>query len=375
MTEIHIPIKVEEITPAWLTRVLARNGLNGGVAVNSIATERIGEGVGFIGELQRITLEYATEPPPDCPQTLIAKFPTSNEAYRSIALLLNLYGREHQFYRQIAEHTGISTPVVYHNDADPDRHAYILLLEDLSHTRVGDQLASCSLDDARLALQEAARLHSAWWESPRLQEFNWIPDIADVEYIALLKGVYQLGWPAFLAKQGNELPIFPDEFIDIGHRFGQHFDTAMANMNDLPKTLAHYDYRLDNMLFDDSQEHTRLVVIDWQMIHRSTGVFDVAYFLGGNFPVEVRRDREHELVRYYHDHLIGNGVSDYSFDQCWEDYRLSTLALLLFMVSSQNEIELSDLNDRARTLVTSMFERYATTILDAGAGDFLPPAV
>lgn len=370
MTEI--PTSADEITAAWLTTVLAEAGLTGSATVQSIAKQRIGEGVGFMGELHRITLEYDGEPPSRCPHSLIAKIPTSDEAYRAIALLMDLYGREHRFYQQVAARTGISTPAVYHNAADASNHAYILLLEDLSHTRVGDQLASCSLDDARLALREIARLHGSWWESPQLAELDWIPDSADAEYIALLKGIYQLGWPAFLAKLGDELAQFPPEFIDIGERFGEHFETVLAQMNERPKTLAHYDYRLDNMLFDDSGETTRLVVIDWQLIHRSLGVLDVAYFLGGNFPVEVRRKREQQLLHYYHDQLISNGVSDYSFDQCWEDYRLSTLALLLFMVSSQNDIALSELNDRGQNLVTTMFERYVTTILDADAGDFLP---
>ena len=370
MTEI--PTSSDEITAEWLTTVLAEAGLSGGATVQAIGKQRIGEGVGFIGELNRITLEFDGEPPAACPRSLIAKIPTTDEAYRSIAELLDLYGREHNFYQQVAARTGISTPAVYHNAADADRHAYILLLEDLSHTRVGDQLASCSIDDARLALQEVARLHGGWWQSPQLAQFDWIPDSADPEYIALLKDVYQAGWPALLAKQGDELAEFPAGFIDIGDRFGKHFEEVFARMNEGPKTLAHFDYRLDNMLFDDSGDSTRLVVIDWQLVHRSVGLLDVSYFLSGNFPVEVRRKLEREMVHYYHDQLISNGVGDYSFDRCWEDYRLSTLALLFFMVSNQNDIDLAKLNDRGQELITAIFERYATTILDVDAGAFLP---
>jgi|TARA_Y100000310_G_scaffold332478_1_gene408145 hypothetical protein len=370
MTEI--PTTTDEISAEWLTGALDAAGLTGGSKVQSITRQRIGEGVGFIGELHRIALQFDGEPPPRCPRSLIAKIPTSDAAYRSVAQLMDLYGREHNFYRLVAARTDIRTPAVYYNAADAERQAYLLLLEDLCHTRVGDQLASCSADDARLALQEVARLHASWWQSPQLAELDWMPDSADPEYVALLKGVYQLGWPALLVKQGDELSEFPAEFIAIGERFGEHFDTVFTRINESPKTLAHYDYRLDNMLFDDSADTTRLVVIDWQLAHRSFAMLDVSYFLSGNFPVEVRRKCEVEMVHYYHDQLTSHGVSDYSFDRCWEDYRVSTLALLIFMVTSQNDIELSKLNDRAQALIAAIFERYTTSILDADAGSFLP---
>ena len=86
------------------------------------------------------------------------------------------------------------------------------------------------------------------------------------------------------------------------------------------------------MFFASPQGGPEFAVIDWQIANRGGGVFDVAYFVSGTLTPEERRSREHEIVKLYHDTLVENGVKNYSFDQCWQDYRLSTLFLLPYSV-------------------------------------------
>jgi hypothetical protein len=39
----------------------------------------------------------------------------------------------------------------------------------------------------------------------------------------------------------------------------------------------------------------------------------------------MRRDNEEQLLRMYHALLVKRGVREYTFDQCWDDYRMAML--------------------------------------------------
>src|SRR5262249_16077543 len=53
--------------------------------------------------------------------------------------------------------------------------------------------------------------------------------------------------------------------------------------------------------------------------------FDVAWFLGGNLALAAVGD-EKALVQLYHRELVQVGVTDYSWDQCYADYRRAMLS-------------------------------------------------
>ena len=62
-----IPAQVADITTDWLNEVLAGSPVG---RIESFTAERLGEGVGILGELARITPQYA--PGESGPATLIA---------------------------------------------------------------------------------------------------------------------------------------------------------------------------------------------------------------------------------------------------------------------------------------------------------------
>jgi len=53
----RIPLTSAEIDAAWLNEVLSAEVRDGGT-VTGVSAEIIGEGVGFLGELARLTLTY-----------------------------------------------------------------------------------------------------------------------------------------------------------------------------------------------------------------------------------------------------------------------------------------------------------------------------
>jgi thiamine kinase-like enzyme len=96
-------------------------------------------------------------------------------------------------------------------------------------------------------------------------------------------------------------------------------------------TLIHRDYQLDNIPY--LGEENRYAVIDWQLVMRGRGVFDVANFLCWNLPGDNRKSWERSLLQHYFSALIAFGVHDYTFEACERDYRLSILECFARVVS------------------------------------------
>ncbi len=362
----ELPKTSDDITPEWLNEVLD-GSVTGGAKVASIDKEIIGEGAGFVGEITRLSLTYDGNAA-SALASLIAKLPTRDEAFRNLANMVNLYEREIRFYEQIADDVPLRTPEMYFSHADSATGDHVLLLEDLAPGRVGDQLATCSIDEAKLALRTLARLHAAFWNSPRLKEFEWMPGADDPTLIGLISMMYERSWPIFVERYGDQVP---PEIFPIGEKFGQKFTELAKEIEGGPLTITHADYRLDNMFFDLA-DGSPIAIIDWQLTQRGPALGDVTYFLAGNLTPEVRREHETDLVRVYHEALVKHGVEDYDYETCAEDYRRAALLLFIFVVTNQEDFAIEDYNERAQNLMSAMLERYMTAILDLNAAEFLP---
>lgn len=367
MTACFLPMTSDEITVEWLNQVLGESGVLESAPIRSFDKEVIGAEAGFLGELTRIRLRYgrATR---TAPASLVAKLPTRDDTARNIGQLFGFYEREVRFYQEIAAKIELRTPRCYYSAMDPPSGRFVLLLEDLAPGRCGDQLASCSLEEAKLALTELAKFQAAWWNSPRLAELPWLPAVDDPVFRQVLGTLYQQSWPFFVKTFSEQLPA---AIFDIGERFGASFAALSDSLASFPRTIVHTDFRLDNMFFD-LPDGSPFAVIDWQIVQRGIGLTDVTYFLAGNFPPEVRREHQTDLLRAYHQTLVSHGVSGYSFDQCLEDYRRAALFMLIFMVTGRENVDMGAYGDRAQSLVETMIERYTTAILDLNAAEFLP---
>jgi aminoglycoside/choline kinase family phosphotransferase len=364
---MDLPKNSAEISVDWLNDALAGSGVTGGAAISGFEREVIGEGAGFVGELSRFTLQYDGQAN-GAPRTVIAKLPTADEAVRNMAQLFGFYEREVRFYEEIAGQVKLRTPRRLFSAMDPAAGRYVLLLEDLAPGRCGDQLASCSLDEARLALREIAKFHAAWWNNPRLDEFPWLPALDEPLLRQVLQAIYRQSWPFFEETLRDRLPA---AIFDIGRRFGESFEALAERWAGRPRTIVHTDFRLDNMFFALA-DGSPFALIDWQIAQRGLGPGDIAYFLAGNFPPDVRRQHEQALLQTYHETLRASGVTNYDFEQCWEEYRMSMLTLFILLVTNRENVDIAAYGERAQTLIDTMIDRYTTAIVDLNAAEFLP---
>ena len=135
-----------------------------------------------------------------------------------------------------------------------------------------------------------------------------------------------------------------------------------------PRCVWHSDFRLDNLLFDGCAGEVPLAVVDWQSVTWADGTIDESYFLGAGLPTGVRRENEEALLLVDHAAIIDGGVTDYSWDECWADYRAHAIAGFLVATTAAVGTQPSP---EADALFTTMASRHAQHMLDHGTLDLL----
>lgn len=361
------PASPDQITPGQLTRALRKGGTLRESAVTSFDTKIIGQGAGFMGQLAHLTLQY-DRPEDGAPASLIAKLPAAYQENKEVASFFRFYEREVRFYEEIAELVELRTPRCYFSHFDPATGDYVLLLEDLAPAQVGDQIAGCTLKLAQLAISELAKFHATWWNSAELDKLDWMPGYDAEWYIQAVEDGYAQAWEPFVEFTKDYLT---PELADVCKRFGNRVREVMNIVGrELPVTIVHGDFRLDNLFFASPEGGPPLAVIDWQISAKGGGIFDVAYFVAGTLPEAERRAAERDLVKLYHNTLVERGVKDYSFEQCWHDYRLTTLFLLAYSVIALGSLDHA--NERGVELFTTISKRTLAAISDLKSAELLP---
>lgn len=359
MTLLTIPTGVDEITAAWLTEALRSGGRASSASVTSFDAETVGEGKGFMSQVARLSLEYDVRDG-DLPRTLIAKLPSVDPEIKAITD----YQRELRFYEEIASSVGIETPDRYYSATDPETGRAVLLMEDLSHTRLGDSLAGCSIAEARLAARLLAGFQARWWDSPELERLDWMPLKTDAA--GLYQEIYSDAWLMLLQKAGSHMP---DGLIRLAERMEPQIRQVRDRLSGHPRTIVHGDYRLDNLFFGAHDGRPTIIAIDWEFCTRGRGTYDLAVFISEAFSPEARRNEEMDLLRLYHSVLVENGVRGYSYDQCLLDYRFSMLDMFLFWIVVGGYCDFD--GERGTQYLHNSMERFNAAIADLGSADLL----
>lgn len=347
------------ISADWLTAQLRRGGYPG-ATVRGFTAERIG--TGQIGLCLRFSLDVSGAP--DAPRTLVGKFPSDDPTSRQTGVALRNYLKEVSFYQTLQSRLAIPTPRCFFAEIVGEGPEFALLLEDLAPARQGDQLAGCTPDVARAALQALAGLHAPSWNNPAFRGIGWIGE-PDPEGRAQTRALYQTLLPGFLDRYGARLAA--DEIEILSAVGASAVGPLFAGLDD-PWSLVHVDYRLDNLLIDSSGEAPRVAVVDWQSITLGNPLADVAYFLGAGLLPDVRRPAESELVRAYHAALQARGITNYDWDRCWTDYRRGAFAGFGVTVIASMLVQQTARGDE---MFIAMARRHSRHALDLGASEFL----
>ncbi len=358
-----LPTTTSEITSTWLTEVLRQSGTLGDEgSVASLELDPAASGVGFMGEVGKLGITYHGAGV-DAPATLIAKFPTHSPEVRAMFHPTRIYEREHRFYRELADRSPLRTPAIHHVTCEvassPDDERYLLLMEDLSSLTLGDQVAGVSPEQARRAVVALAGHHAAFWNGAGLENADFVP-VINGPLNQAGASIYEVSLPGFMDAFGDAIkPELRDYVRDYASYRAQMLDDLAA----MPHTLVHFDFRADNLLFDDDGS---VAVVDWQTISEGGAAADLGYFLSQNLDTGDRRAHETELLRAYHDALVAHGVSGYGFDDLLDDYRVGITCGWVIPVLAVGTLDFT--SERAVALWTAVVERVQNALIDHGYG-------
>lgn len=332
----------EDLTPAWIARCVGQG------PIDRISVEELGEGLGVLGRLVRIRLEG------DGPATLVAKFPSLHAPNRQLAQAMHLYRREILFYRRFAARTPFVVPRTFHTSID-DQDGFAILMEELGDTRMCDQVAGGSRDELNRIVPVLARHHAAFLGQPLDGAVRFDdPRLADV-----IGGIYH-------AAVGPALEHFADDFAPRMRAAARRLDGCVGalwtRLCQGPSTLAHGDFRLDNLGFAPDGQ---VVCFDWQISGVNVGTYDLGFLMSQSVEPEIRASLDREIVGAYHDALCAGGATGYGLEQCFEDYRRTVLVCLIYPVIVCGMLDVT--NERGRAYAAASLRRSLAAIeaLDA----------
>jgi hypothetical protein len=286
-----IPDGPTEITTEWLATVLD---------TPVVGHRLIDSHAGTTGRAV-IELDYAQ--PVELPSRLFVKLPPNDEMQRLFVTSSGMGLREALFYQQLSAEVPVRVPRNYYAEADSSGEHYIMLMEHLEDAGCTFQNASrfSSLDYIRDVLSQFARLHAAYWESPRFkQELDWVEPPMQHEIAVQLIQVA-------LEQHGSSMPPV---FTQMAELYLSETDAIHRLWRQGPETLIHGDVHDGNLFMDGHKPG----FLDWAVLSRGPGMRDVGYFLAGMLE---SGDREFftELIAHYRSELVANDVAPPPMDE------------------------------------------------------------
>ncbi len=295
---LSIPATPGEIGADWLSHVL-------GAEVTSCRL--LDAHAGTTGRAV-LAVEYAQAG--DLPARLFVKLPPEDPAQRAFVTATGMGINEARFYRELAAEVPVRVPRCYHSDWEDSGEQYIMLLEHLEDSGCTFNNASqhYSLDYVRGVLAAFARLHAAYWDTPRFDtDLAWVlPPPQHAIAVDLIK----------IALEQYEQQM-PPVFGDMARLYLEHTDAIHDLWQRGTPTVVHGDVH-DANLFLDGREPGFL---DWAIVARAPAMRDVGYFLAGTLTPEHRAGHDRELVAFYREQLLANGAQASSLDELWQQYQ------------------------------------------------------
>lgn len=330
-----------------------------GFDISSAATKQIGIGIGVSSAVYRASLEGR-----NCPPSVIVKLPALDEAAVFTSMMLRMYIREVRFFHTLAQDCPFRTPAMYFGQVNEETSQFALVLEDLGGLRIVDQNIGMDVHDAFVAVDGLAHMHAKWWgTADALATAGTTISLSDPIYPAILPTVFAEGWEIVTKEM-----TLPKSILDIGPKFGTAVESLLASLTTGTNTLAHGDFRADNMLFTTDNE---LAVLDFQLIGTGTGAYDLAYFVTQSLAPDVASRYEIELFDLWINALHRYGVAAelINVTQLWEHYRIAALFCLAYPIVASRGMDFSD--PRQYALVETMNTRFDRALTELNLAELL----
>lgn len=315
----ELPLSYEEITPEWLTAILA-----GDVPGATVLSHELGEEDEGTSSRRHIYLTWN-----DAGQA--AGLPSSVFSKSTMTLesryLLGMNGgiaAEAVFYNSVLPTLGVRAPEALFAAYDPDSFNSIIVMRDLAgQVQFGSHELDLTLEQAKSQLRLLATLHARYYDSPELEselgEFNTWED-----YFAVTVDAAGFG-PACARGFDEAREVIPPALFARADEIWPATLAGVAAHSTLPRTLIHSDVHLKNWYIDADGE---MGLNDWQCSCKGNWGRDIAYAISTALTPENRRTWERELIDYYVTQLQDAGITGVDFDLAWKLYRQNLFSAL-----------------------------------------------
>jgi hypothetical protein len=294
----RIPKDLGSLSRDWLTQVLDVP-VSGFKVIDAHA-----------GTTGRALLELDYVEQVDLPDRLFVKLPPTDELQRAFVISSGMGRRESMFYQGLSAELPVRVPRCYFADNDDTGEKYIMLLENLVDSGCTFNNASTrySLDYIRQVLAAFARLHAAYWASPRFDsDLNWVqPPLQHEIAIQLVAQALEL-----------HSATMPDVFREMGELYLSAADDIHRLWQRGATTLIHGDVHDANLFFDGNGPG----FLDWALVARGPAMRDVGYFLAGTLSPQDQRDSGNAMLTYYREQLLVLGVPAPSLEELQQQYQ------------------------------------------------------
>jgi hypothetical protein len=272
--------------------------------------------------VSRLAVSYSDDAPQTAPTRLFLKVNARELQFR----IPGIGRRETDFYSAVADSMG-TLPVVHcYSAVFADGRAQVLL-DDLSETHISFPPSQFPPVGAycEMIVDALADLHAYWWDNPKLgRKIGELPTEASLK--EEVDGNAEL-LPKFVDFMQDRLS---PARVRVHERVAGSLHPLLARRFSMAKalTLIFEDVHAGNFLYPRDPQRDRLYIIDWEQWRVNTGPHDLAYMMAMFWFPERRARTEMPLLQRYYRRFQERGVQDYTWDDCWYDYRLSVLRLL-----------------------------------------------
>jgi thiamine kinase-like enzyme len=283
----------------------------------------------IVSTVSSLRVAYSADAPPEAPTRLFLKATRDglDPGLQSVG------EREVAFYRQAAPlMPGGPIPRCY--DAEFRDGRFHLLLEDLSETHTIITFWPIPPDDGACEriIDTWARFHAFWWRHPSLGRD--VGAFLDEAALARIGAEYGERYGRFAATLGDRLE--PAARSIYAHVLGARGRLVTPERLYATYTVGHGDAHVWNLLYPcDGAATAGIRLIDWDTWRIGRAAADLAYMMAVHWYPERRARLEAPLLERYHAGIRAHGVTDYSLERLWEDYRLSVIGHLAIPVWQQ----------------------------------------
>ena len=318
-TSDDLPFTYEDITPAWLTAVLAADHPDAEALSYTLGPVDNGT-----SNRRRIVIEWnEAGRDAELADHLFCKGTQSLESRYMLGMNEGVQA-EVNFYNIVRPRLALRAPIALFASYDPHTLNSLIMMEDMK-----DEVSFCQLDtriDLELAQSQMrlfATLHSRYYQSPELD--------TTLAPFSLWEDFFTITCEDAGFTDACLRGFTMAEDVIPPRLFAREAEVWPATLRctelhkTLPRGLNHSDVHLKNWYITHDGE---MGINDWQNCAKGNGARDLAYCIGTSLSVEDRRRWERELIAYYCDEFQRAGGPKLDADTVFLRYRQQMFAAL-----------------------------------------------